>query len=231
MALLTAIAVALPAVVACGEVEEREVPGRASLLTPDASVAATPAPSPSPSPGELSAPPEGYTWREIPANADFGLLGYAVQIPANWITPSVTESPVHFFPQESTSPTLQLLTMVTPVSAGFQHPILFNLPQMGTTCGSGVPQGALPGFPERSDVAPAEQFAGDAHTWNVYYFSCETRLTSGDVAAGKAPSVFQVRGAEVRAGEFIFSVTAFEPMSTAAAQTSFEQALRSFRQR
>ncbi len=74
-------------------------------------------------------------------------------------------------------------------------------------------------------------FAGDVYNWKVYFFTCTERLTSGQVAAGETPTPFDVRGAEVIDGGFIFSVTAFEPVGSAATKAAFEQALDSFRRR
>jgi hypothetical protein len=209
---------------------ETPTPTVTALLTPEPGTPTTLTPMPSatpvPSPAPLPPPDEGYVWYETPEN-DFGFPLYAVQIPAAWVL-QTQGNPNWFAPVDSTNlrtgPTL--ITAVTPVSLGYEHPILFNLPQMGTTCGTGVPQGQMPGSPpDAPDVAPATQFAGDLYTWNVYFFSCSTRLTAPDVALGKKPILFDVRAAEVQVGELILSVTAFEPPRSAAAQAVFEQAL------
>jgi hypothetical protein len=200
-------------------------PGTPTTLTP------TPSATPVPSPAPLPPPEEGYLWQEVMSHPESGLPAYAVQLPEDWTAAGLSGNPVPFSPRDPTdsSTQLRIMTMVTPVSVGYEHPILFNLPQMGTTCGTGVPQGQMPGSPpDAPDAAPVAQIAGQLYTWDVYLFTCTTRLTANDVAWGEEPASFDVRAAEARAGQLILSVTAFEQPGSNAAQLAFEQAVNSF---
>jgi hypothetical protein len=205
--------------------------GTPATLTPTPSATPVPSRAPLPSPAPLPPPDAGYTWQEVAPNTEYGWPGYAVQVPEDWTAAGLGGNPVPFSPRETTDSSTQLtiMTMITPASAGYEHPILFNLPQMGITCGTGVPWGQMPGSaPDAPDVPPATQFAGDLYTWNVYFFSCWTRVSAAGAALGEKSVPFDVRAAEVQVGDFILSVTAFEPPGSAAAEDAFQKALQTF---
>ncbi len=90
-------------------------------------------------PEALPPPADGYAWWEIPPNEDFGFVGYALQVPADWPADGVGGNPTVFAPHGASEHSPNLLAMVTPIALGYDHPILFNLPMQGTTCGEGLP--------------------------------------------------------------------------------------------
>lgn len=226
--------VAVVSMAAC-ETEEEETPGASP--TTSASALGSPSPSsivtfqPTATPVDASSSPTpapGYAWWSTAAAPEFGLSAYTLQIPETWI--GVAGNPAYFSAQPPAPGNPRVLTALTPTSSGYEHPTLFNLPQMGTTCSGNVPGGQVPGGAvDAPDATPNSLFTGDVYTWDVYLFSCEERLTAGQVGEGQEPTRFDVRAAEARAGEFIISVTAFEDPESGAAEAEFDQALRTFR--
>jgi len=136
-------------VIACTQEQEvtpSETPSVTVASSPEASPTASPAVAATIAATTLPTLAPGFTWQQVPASAEFGFPGYAVQVPIDWITTGLLGNPVHFSPPDATAQGFpKLLTMVTPVSAGWEHPILINLPMSGTTCGDGVPRGSMPG--------------------------------------------------------------------------------------
>jgi hypothetical protein len=202
-------------------------PATTDAPSPSTSAAAAPEPS-SAAAVDFPEAADGYIWQQVPPTPEFGLPAYAVQVPTSWITSQLWANPVPFAPSDDARGLVKLVTRAMPVELGFEHPLLEDLPMSGTTCGDGKPIGRRPGVTtEVSGPSPAARFAGEVYTWDVYYFSCTTRVTA---ASGQTPVPFEVRGAEVRVGDIIFSVVATEPPGTAATQSAFEQALLSLRQ-
>jgi hypothetical protein len=200
-----------------------------STEAPTLSAASTPSPEPSPTAAiSLPEPAEGFAWQHVPPTLEYGLPAYAAQVPTAWTTPQLWANPVAFAPSDDPHGLLKMVTRAMPVDLGFEHPLLEDLPMSGTTCADGKPIGRRPGVvPEISGPPPAAQFVGEAYTWDIYYFSCATRVTA---ASGQTPVPFEAQAAEVQIGEVIFSIVATEPPGTGATQAAFEQALRSFRQ-
>jgi hypothetical protein len=229
--LLLALAASL---VACGEEDaapaaHTDSPTPISMEEPRLTVAATAPPEPSATPAtSLPEAADGFVWQQVPAIPGYGMPAYAVQVPLDWVTPALGGNPVQFRAPDSSSDKILLLsTRTTPENLGWAHPVLLDLPMTGSTCGKGKPTVLRQDDASLvSDSPAAEVIQSATYSWNVYYFSCSTRVTA---ASGQTPVPFDVRGAEVQVGDVTFSVVAFEPPGSAAAQVAFEQAVRSLR--
>lgn len=218
-ALLAAIAIVLLLGLGCREIEEDEVPGRASLLTPEASpaVAASPTPSPSPTPSELPPPPQGYTWHLSPQLKRFELIDYAVHIPSDWVI--VVECCPEWLGPEGTSfatdawPLPSLAITQGPTAGSIEHPLLNVLPGAGGGCTGGVGAGS---------AIPSGQLVAGSHAWTLYDFSCDSGTGAHRGVA------FTGQAGETTVGETIFAVVLYQPLGNTASDAHFRQALASF---
>ncbi len=228
----TGALLALVAATACRGVEEEEIPKPPSLVTPEAAATSSPAPSPSPSPApapaNLPPPAEGYTWYVRPVS-NFGLPRYAVQVPVEWAPLNPGDSN----PQDFAPPGLEnillgpsLTTVTTIADTAYAPAFRFELPsQGGQLCG----------------ILVNGQLQSASYSWNLFTFKCPADSFSAcDVdhaldlivcksSDGKpAATTIEGRAAEVRVGEFVFSILVFQPVGSSVADAAFEQALASF---
>jgi hypothetical protein len=202
-------------------------PGTPTTLTP------TPSATPVPSPAPLPPPEEGYIWWAAPSaevSQELGVPPYAVQVPEDFSQPSdiAVATEVTFLPPGVARnfpypPVPKLTILVSPVvpeppgpEAGWKHPFVWSVGSQG---GGGC-TGDVSGYFEAS---PSSQHAGDTYTWDVYTFTC------GVVNLNYQPGIsYDGRAAEIRVGNLIFSIVAFEPPGSGAMEAPFQQAMDSF---
>ncbi len=199
--------------------------------SPTSSPAPSPSPSPAPAPADLPPPAEGYKWFVTPSN-DFGLPLYAVQVPEAYVrSPSGAfyGNPEHFLPAEaSLIPGPALITRVTPSDVYSSQAFRGELPrQGGQLCG----------------ILPDGRPTVGSYTWEFFRFTCpldesavcEVVDTQTIACRALDPNLpvrtFDGRAAEVKAGDFFFSVLVFQAGGSTEAAPAFDQALSSFSQR
>lgn len=237
--LVLALAAVLPVAVAC-QTEEEETPGvtqPAESPTPEVTqpvaespgAATSPAYSPTPL-NVLPSPAAGYVWFETPPN-DFGLPGYAVQIPSDWVrSPS---GPYYGNPEIFVPPsvalrhpyTTRLITRVTPSRSVVTNAFRYALPRQG-----GWLCGVLEG-----DAATA-----GGRSWSVFNFSCPVEesaiceadqqamtVTCRELQAGTSAEIVTGRAGEFAFGDFVFSVILFQSEASVPSDAVFEQGIES----
>lgn len=195
-------AVGIAAAAACGG-------GGTSAPTPDPTPTASPAATPAP----LPEPDAGYKWYVTPPN-DYGLPPYAVQLPERWSMPlgPFYVNPVSFKPEDATNPPGPAL-VIQVAEARFltETPHLFYwlLPHHGADC---------------QEIVRTAQQIRPAYAWDTFSYTCTTR----DPDNPDAYVILTGFAAEVRVGEFVFSIAARQPPDSTASEAAFLKATDSF---
>lgn len=201
------------------------------LPTTSAAPLATPEPmaTPSASPRPLPSPADGYKWYVTPPN-DFGLPLYAVQVPEGWSLPGPFYGKFVSAPEGATFPpgpvlVIQVTGARVAEETRTEHPFYWELPWQG---------GALCG------VLPDGQYVSKSYTWDLFNFTCPTEESAICEAVDQsmitcrsedltAPvPTFGGRAAELRVGDFFFSILAFQPAGSTAVDAAFRKAMDSF---
>ncbi len=159
-------------------------------------------PAPVGDPAPLGTATAGYVWHVQNLRA-LGLPDYAVQVPVGW-PPGDPEFNPKRFGGGTGGHTLYVQVMPAGVVLGHAFLEFFE------TC---------------AQLEPSYKSAGEAVTWDVYSFGCDTSR-SGEERSGE---LYEAIVAEAWVGDYVVSVIVEGPPGSDSGKPAFEQAIATFR--
>jgi len=206
---------------------EEEVVQQVATATPATSaVIVTPEPTSTP-PAGLPPAAVGYRWADVKLR-DYGLVDYSVQVPTEWVGLN-QGNPEIFAPASHPlvgAYTPRIIVRFTPADVVILYGFQNALPQQG-----GI----------NCVILPDGELASAVAKWSLYKFTCpegdtgfctiddQTKaVTCVPWEPGSPVTVFDGRAAEMRIGEYVYSIVIFQPSAPADGEAAFQQAISSF---